>query len=124
MRILLSEDDQQLAAVVVEALTESGHAVTHVRDHQQAQERAVQEGWDCFVLDSFGAAHDAPDPDNKRVFETLSEYAPVVLTTGRQWAVRAKPEDLGVAAIVPKPFDLDELIAAVDTVGARARRPN
>ena len=123
MRVLLAEDDPQLAEVVVEALTDCGHTVTHVRDHHQAEVRAGQEGWDCFVLDSFGPAHDAPDPENKRVFESLSAHAPVVLATGRQWAVRAKPEELGVAAIVPKPFDLDVLIAAVDAVGDRARRP-
>jgi hypothetical protein len=47
----------------------------------------------------------------------LAELAPIVLLADPPWLARTLPADLGVAAIVPKPFDLDELLDALHAVG-------
>jgi hypothetical protein len=39
-----------------------------------------------------------------------------VLLTGRSWAVGTTPEELGLRAIVHKPFDLNDLIETVNAI--------
>jgi two-component system alkaline phosphatase synthesis response regulator PhoP len=50
----------------------------------------------------------------------VAALAPVVLVADRPWIADTRPADLGVAAIVPKPFDLDDLLSAVRAAGSRA----
>jgi len=51
----------------------------------------------------------------------LASRVPVVLLTAHDWARRVRPEELGVAAIVSKPFDLDDLLATIGRVVDRER---
>jgi DNA-binding response OmpR family regulator len=41
---------------------------------------------------------------------------PVILLTGRSWATSTTAEELGAAALIRKPFDLDHLVAAIQTI--------
>jgi len=45
-----------------------------------------------------------------------------VVTTARAWARNADPASVGVAAILPKPYDLDALLETVRAIGD-ANRP-
>lgn len=119
MRVLLAEDDSLLANVVVEALTDDGHAVTHVATADQVLARSEAEQWDVFLLDSFGLGHDEVDEITGQMLAKLSARAPVVLTTGRPWASHADPARLGVAGILPKPYDLDQLSATLARIAAQ-----
>jgi DNA-binding NtrC family response regulator len=38
----------------------------------------------------------------------------VVLLTGRSWAAETNAEELGVRALIRKPFDLDHLLQTVE----------
>lgn len=49
--------------------------------------------------------------------------APVVVVTGRSEIVREEPVSLGVADVIPKPFDVNDLLARVErAVSASAER--
>lgn len=115
VQVLLAEDDAVLAAVLVEALTDDGHSVTHVPDVADAQRLAESASWDAFVCDSFGS-FDELDTEERRALEALSARAPVILATGRSWAVNARASDIGVAAILSKPYDLDVLLATLQDI--------
>lgn len=113
MRVLLAEDDDLLASVVAEALSDEGHAVSHVSTAEALVERSGTESWDVIVLDAFGASHDDVDEPTRATLRLLTSRAPVVLATGRAWAAYVTAEQLGIAAVLPKPYDLDRLCEAV-----------
>ena len=51
MRILLAEDEQQLARVVMTALAHEGYQVDWAKDGQQAVQLAQQTVYDLMILD-------------------------------------------------------------------------
>jgi DNA-binding response OmpR family regulator len=120
MRVLLAEDDPILASVVIEALGDEGHTVTHVTQAAEVQRLAAAENWDAFVVDAFGVGFDQPDPNERTHLRALAEHGPVILASGRAWVNTFQPADLGVAAIMPKPYDLDNLLAAIAAIGRGA----
>ena len=51
MRLLVVEDDPQLGAQIVQALTEAGHVVERAEDGRDALHLGEQENFDAVVLD-------------------------------------------------------------------------
>jgi DNA-binding response OmpR family regulator len=119
MRVLLAEDDAFLASVVSEALGDDGHEVSLVADLQGVREEAAAGTWDLFLIDSFGRSHTQIDQEYLDVLRGLAARAPVVVTTGRSWALRVTAEELGVDVLLTKPYDLEELLGLLATL----RRP-
>jgi DNA-binding response OmpR family regulator len=117
--VLLVEDDVDLAGVVIEALEQDGHKAVHVRAPSEACALADSDVWDVFLVDAFGE-HLAPDDDYRATVRQLAEYGSVVVTTGRAWAASADAHDLGVDALLTKPYDLTDL---ADTLSALPTRP-
>jgi DNA-binding response OmpR family regulator len=120
MRVLLTEDDPILADVLAEFLREHGHRVTHVMDMRQAGCLAHWTGWDACILDPGGDSFLELRPSEAAELRHLAAHVPVVLTTGRAWAHRTEPAQLGVRAILSKPFDLDELVQILETLARQA----
>jgi DNA-binding response OmpR family regulator len=60
-------------------------------------------------------------PDNElQEIRQLGSFLPVVLLTGRTWAADITASELGARALIRKPFDLDNLLQAVDSaLGSR-----
>lgn len=113
-RLLLAEDDPALAALLVCALEGEGYRVAHVRTAREAQEAAGRHRWAACLVDTFEPTATAgPSRALRDLLAHLSPRAPVLVLTAHTWATRVDAAELGVAAIVPKPFDLDELFAAV-----------
>lgn len=122
MRVLFAEDDAALGDVVEEALTDDGHLVTRASSADQVIALSERGDWDLFLLDSLGLGTDEIDPVTRATLALLSGRAPVVLASGRPWAQDADPSEFGVAAILPKPYDLDQMSATVAEVAARLGR--
>jgi DNA-binding NtrC family response regulator len=115
-RVLLLEDDLALCGLLEEALA-SEELDVHTCDSFESLRAAAQaRSGDVVVADFWGGAHRALDDVARQQLEELGQLLPVVLLTGRSWAVGTTPDQLGVRAIVHKPFDLNELIETVNQI--------
>jgi two-component system OmpR family response regulator len=121
VRILVAEDDLRLADVLSQSLTEAGWDVEVVHDGRSAYGRALPDGiaYDVLLLDWM-----LPELDGVTVCRRLRELGvttPVLMLTARG-AVRDRVDglDAGADDYLPKPFDLDELLARLRALGRRS----
>jgi two-component system OmpR family response regulator len=111
MRVLVAEDDVRLAAVLTDSLTEAGWSVDVVHDGRSAYQRLLMDaGYDVALLDWM-----LPGLDGVTVTRQLHEMGlatPILLLTARgEVHDRVEGLDAGADDYLPKPFDLDELLA-------------
>jgi DNA-binding response OmpR family regulator len=121
--VLVAEADDGNAGVLLDALVLEGHVAVHARTEPEARRLAAAGGWDVCVADDFASSGAALAEEDRALYRVLADAAPVVVTTARGWAVDAEPTSLGVAAIVAKPYLLDELFLVLSAVTRRADRP-
>src|SRR6478735_8132852 len=109
-RLLLVEDDADLASMLTELLAEEGYAVTTVRDGQAGLHRGLVEQWDVLVVDRGLPVIEGVDLVSRLRSKGMS--APVLLLTARGTvADRVEGLDAGAQDYLVKPFDVDELLA-------------
>ncbi len=120
MRVLIAEDDGRLAPVLEVALAEAGWDVTLVHDGRAtlASVDPRDAAWDVIVLD-----RGLPGLDGLTVCRRLRAAGcttPVLMLTARG-AVRDRIDglDAGADDYLPKPFDLDELLARLRALHRR-----
>jgi|ERR671930_1093903 DNA-binding NtrC family response regulator len=113
-RVLLLEDDPALRGLLEEALTSEGLEVQVCDSFAALQASAAAGGGDLVVADFWGGAQRELDEPAREQMRELSRLLPVVLLTGRTWAVGASAESVGVRSLIRKPFDLGDLLEAVD----------
>jgi DNA-binding response OmpR family regulator len=110
MRILLIEDDRELADYIVRALGEEQHSVAVCFDGLSGHQAARESGFDILILDVM-----LPHMDGFELTRKLREEGirmPILLLTGRD-----SPEDVvrgldaGADDYLTKPFSLDVLFA-------------
>ncbi len=119
MRVLVTEDDEILAAAIAVGLRREGMAVDVALDGVAALEHVAVNRYDVVVLD-----RDLPGVHGDDVCRALaagsSESRVLMLTAAR--SVRERVEGLGLGAddYLPKPFDFAELVARIRALGRRA----
>src|SRR3954447_8003486 len=120
MRVLVAEDDLRLAALLEQSLAEAGWEVKIVHDGRSAYGRALPDGlaYDVLLLDWM-----LPELDGVTVCRRLRDLGvttPVLMLTARG-AVRDRIQglDAGADDYLPKPFDLDELLARLRALHRR-----
>ncbi|WP_067433322.1 response regulator transcription factor [Nocardioides jensenii] len=125
MRILVAEDDVRLAAVLEESLVEAGWTVDVVHDGRSAYDRLLRDGaYDVALLDWM-----LPQLDGVSVARRLRDLGvastPIMMLTARG-DVRDRIEglDAGADDYLPKPFDLDELLARLRALHRRGSLAN
>ena len=110
IRILVVEDEAELADFVVRGLREEGFAVEHAADGERAWEALQAGGWDLVVLDWW-----LPGEDGLAVlrrYRRSGGTAPVLFLTARDAvADRVRGLDGGADDYLCKPFAFDELLA-------------
>lgn len=120
MRVLIAEDDPDLARQLTNALNEAGYTVDHAPDGEEAHFLGDTEPYDAIVLDL-----GLPVVDGVTVLRRWREAArdtPVLILTARdQWSEKVAGFDAGADDYVTKPFSPDELIARVRALLRRAR---
>ena len=119
MRLLVVEDDSKTAAFIRRALITAGHVVDVIGDGTEALSAIHETPYDVVVLDIM-----LPGRDGLSVVRQLrSEHngTPVLLLSARG-AVNERVEglDAGADDYLPKPFELEELIARVRALGRRS----
>ncbi len=118
MRILVVEDDAQLARQIASALTEAGHDPVVVHDGERALDKTKQKPFDLIVLDVI-----LPGIDGFEVLRHLrSEHMAsrvLMLTARGEVKDRVTGLQLGADDYLPKPFAMRELVARVNALGRR-----
>jgi DNA-binding response OmpR family regulator len=119
MRVLVTEDDEVLAATVAAGLRREGMAVDVALDGAAALDRLAVNRYDVVVLD-----RDLPGVHGDDVCRALvadrSQARVLMLTAARSVSDRVEGLDLGADDYLPKPFDFAELVARVRALARRS----
>jgi len=126
-RILIIEDDLELAAALTAGLKEAGYALSHAADGEAGLDLAAREKFDALIIDRM-----LPKCDGLSVISSLrakDNQTPVLILSAldqvddRVTGLRAGGDDY-----LPKPYALSELLARLeallrrkDTQGAQTK---
>ncbi len=123
-RILVVEDERDIAALVAYHLTKEGYRVRTAEGGTEALEAAAAERPDLLVLDLMLPGFSGYEVlQEVRRRPELAEIPVVVLTARRDEADRVKGLELGADDYVTKPFSPRELVLRVAAVLRRAQSP-
>ncbi len=115
MRILVAEDDRRIAADVAAALDASGYVAEIEPDGENAWFRGDTENFSAVILDL-----GLPGMDGLAILKkwrTAGRDFPIIVLTARgSWTERVEGIEAGADDYLPKPFEMDELIARLRAV--------
>jgi two-component system OmpR family response regulator len=121
MRILVVEDDKDVAGFVVKGLKEAGHVVEHADNGRDGLFLAASENFDAIVLDRMLPG----GVDGLRLLETLrgqNNNTPVLfLSAMAQVDDRVRGLKAGGDDYLTKPFAFAELLARVEGMTRRGK---
>ena len=118
-RVLIVEDDENIAELLRLHLHDEGYAIEHASDGN-AGLRLVERGdWDALVLDLM-----LPGVDGLEICRrarSMARYVPIIITSARSSEVhRILGLELGADDYLAKPFSVLELVARVRALLRRA----
>jgi DNA-binding response OmpR family regulator len=123
MRILVIEDEAQLARHISRALTRGGHVTSAHYDGAAGLQAVLDEPPDLVVLDL-----SLPKLDGLSVLAALrragSPARVLILTARGEVEHRVRGLRAGADDYLTKPFSLEELIARVEALGRRGSTPS
>lgn len=118
MRLLLVEDDQDLAAVLLGGFRENDIEVAHAADVDTALERALRGQFEVIILDVMlrgGSGFDLCEDLRQRGITT-----PLLMLTARDTVDdRVRGLDVGADDYLTKPFAFRELLARIRALARR-----
>jgi DNA-binding response OmpR family regulator len=121
-RVLVVEDDRDIADLVALHLRDLQHEVEVVEDARVALDRALGDGFDLIVLDLM-----LPGGDGLEICRRLRGreiHTPILMLTARSAEIdRVLGLELGADDYVTKPFSIRELQARVKALLRRSRLP-
>ena len=119
MRVLVVEDERNLADAIARGLRKRGMAVDVAYDGDSGHEMAFVTRYDVVVLD-----RDLPGVHGDQICAELAASGALtrvlMLTASGTVADRVEGLQLGADDYLPKPFAFDELVARVQALGRRA----
>ncbi len=119
MRILLVEDEPDIARQLKAALMDAGYVVDHAPDGEEGQFLGETEPYDAVVLDL-----GLPKVDGVSVLERWRRAGlatPVLILTARaNWSDKVTGFDAGADEYLTKPFHTEELLARLRALLRRA----
>lgn len=112
-QILVIEDEKSIADMVKMCLTKSGYICETANDGMTATEKLDKKRYDLILLDIM-----LPDIDGYDLIGYIKQFEiPVIFVTAKTSVLdRVKGLKLGAEDYITKPFDLEELLARVETV--------
>jgi two-component system, OmpR family, response regulator len=119
MRVLLVEDEPRIAADISAVLRASGMVVDLVTDGEEAWFRGDIESYDAVILDL-----GLPKLDGLTVLKrwrSSGRRLPVLVLTARGvWTERVEGINAGADDYLPKPFEMEELVARLRAIFRRS----
>ena len=118
-RILLIEDDRDIAGIVSSNLRDEGYRVEQAADGRTGLERALRDPPDLVILDLGLPLVDGMDVCRR--IRSRDPSTPILMLTARSAeADRVRGLEIGADEYVVKPFGVRELVARVRAVLRRA----
>lgn len=121
-RILVIEDDRDIADLIHLHLSDLDYAVTIARDGNAGLRRAISTHWDMIILDL-----QLPGIDGLEICRRIrqrSQYVPILMLTSRSSELdRVVGLEVGADDYVTKPFSILELKARVRAMLRRSQLP-
>lgn len=122
MRVLVAEDERDLADLVALGLRRYAMAVDVVYDGAAAAQQLAVHDYDVLVLD-----RDLPGVHGDVICRDLARAGSptriLMLTAASSVPERVAGLSLGADDYLPKPFDYSELVARVQALGRRCQAP-
>lgn len=119
MRVLLVEDDDRIARNVKAALTDAGYLVDHERDGEEAWFKGDTEDYTAVILDL-----GLPRLDGLSILKRWranGRSMPILILTSRDtWFERVEGINSGADDYLPKPFEMEELLARLRAIVRRS----
>jgi len=119
MRVLVIEDDADVAAYIVKALTEAGHNPSHADNGRDGLVMAMTDDFDVLVVDRM-----LPGPDGLTIIRTLraseDQTPALILSALGDIDDRVKGLKAGGDDYLTKPFAASELLARLEALTRRA----
>ena len=120
MKILVIEDDRELASYLVKGLGESGHVVDHAPDGPTGLVLATQQHHDVLIVDRM-----LPGLEGLSVIAALRKNGittpTLILSAKGQVSDRVEGLRAGGDDYLPKPFAFAELVARIEALVRRGR---
>jgi two-component system OmpR family response regulator len=117
-KLLIVEDDENIAELLQLHLREEGFAITHAADGNAGMEKLRQGGWDALILDLM-----LPGVDGLEICRharTMTRYTPIIIISARSSEThRVLGLELGADDYLAKPFSMLELVARVKALFRR-----
>ena len=117
-KILLVEDDQDIATLLRLNLQDEGYQIVHESDGHQALAQLEKQVWDAVILDLM-----LPGVDGLEIcrrIRQMTRYLPVIIISARTSEThRVLGLEMGADDYLPKPFSVLELIARVKALFRR-----
>ena len=121
MRLLVVEDDKEIAGFLVRALQEAGHVVDHADNGRDGLYLATGEAYDALILDRM-----LPQMDGLTLLSALrasgSQLPVLILSALNDVDERIKGLRAGGDDYLVKPFVLSELLARLEVITRRNQR--
>lgn len=118
MRVLIIEDDKELADVINRGIKQFGFSTDIANTAEEGEEKIFLNEYDTILLDL-----NLPDKDGIEVLKEIREKevaTPIIIVTARDKVnERALGLDKGADDYIVKPFDLVELRARINAVVRR-----
>ena len=119
MRVLVVEDERQIADDIARALADASYAPEIVADGEEAWFRGGTEDYSAIVLDL-----GLPKLDGLSVVRRLRASdvkTPILILTARgSWTERVEGIDAGADDYIAKPFHVEELVARLGAIIRRS----
>ena len=121
VRLLVVEDDERIARLLIKSLQRDGYGVDLVRSGEEAIWMATENTYDAIVLDV-----GLPGTDGLEVCRSLRQlerWSPILFLSGRASVEdRVRGLDAGADDYLPKPFSVSELRARLRALVRRSPR--
>ncbi len=119
-KILLIEDDQEIASVVSMNIEDMGLDADHVNDGREGLRKALEGGYALIILDLM-----LPELDGLSVCTAIREknqYTPILMLTAKAEEIdRVVGLELGADDYLTKPFSVRELMARIRALLRRSQ---
>jgi DNA-binding NtrC family response regulator len=119
--ILLREDYDTLRELLTSILIDDGHDVRVCASTTELVELAADVPDALAVVDYRSSSHTFLSQVEQRALADVARVVPTVLITAQAWADENEAQELGLLAVLRKPFDVEGLSEVVRSCLAKIR---